>query len=384
MGTALLGTIPLVPALRCVEVSPEMLSHSGTQALCHHGSNPWFLLPFQEPGAAPLSDTTHYKAVPILSSLLSFVPRVSLSAVTLPQAGIHRETQIRRRGQQRCTPCPHRWRPKPARGCSCPPLHAATSPFSPQHFPKAKADGAGGPCAPSPAPRVPQALTACRLCTTGSRQRGRRRPHTAGCPSAPPAPRCSSRPRCTAGLRGRRELGVGASHPSPLTPFFSPCSRRKNHLRAHAQLLLLSHFFSQGFWQGDPKHILAPLELPGSLAPDSSQCQCPAAQGVAREEFGRVFSSASEHQQCCFLPCSFFFRNKKMPIYCSLLSSPRRLSAQHLTMGGKPRLKETAEEEVEKKKKSLKKGEEKAKTPPAQKPATASLGSGAKGRVCPA
>lgn len=99
-----------------------------------------------------------------------------------------------------------------------------------------------------------------------------------------------------------------------------------------------------------------------------------------------MFSSASEHQQCCFLPCSFFFRNKKMPIYCSLLSSPRRLSAQHLTMGGKPRLKETAEEEVEKKKKkrSLKKGEEKAKTPPAQKPATASLGSRAKGRVCPA
>lgn len=68
-----------------------------------------------------------------------------------------------------------------------------------------------------------------------------------------------------------------------------------------------------------------------------------------------MFSSASEHQQCCFLPCSFFFRNKKMPIYCSLLSSPRRLSAQHLTMGGKPRLKETAEEEVEKKKKELEK-----------------------------
>lgn len=38
MGTALLGTIPLVPALRCVEVSPEMLSHSGTQTLCHHVS----------------------------------------------------------------------------------------------------------------------------------------------------------------------------------------------------------------------------------------------------------------------------------------------------------------------------------------------------------
>lgn len=61
-----------------------------------------FLLPFQEPGAAaaPLPDTTHYKDVPTRSSLLGFVPPASLSAVTLPQAGIYRETQIRRRGQQ--------------------------------------------------------------------------------------------------------------------------------------------------------------------------------------------------------------------------------------------------------------------------------------------
>lgn len=40
-------------------------------------------------------------------------------------------------------------------GMLLPPVHAATSPFSPQHFPKAEADGAGGPRATSPAPPGP-------------------------------------------------------------------------------------------------------------------------------------------------------------------------------------------------------------------------------------
>lgn len=65
----------------------------------------------------------------------------------------------------------------------------------------------------------------------------------------------------------------------------------------------------------------------------------------------------SKHKIRFFHPLSHFFltgKKKKCSIYCSLLSSPRRLSAQHLSMGGKHRLMETAEEEVVEKKWSSK------------------------------
>lgn len=65
----------------------------------------------------------------------------------------------------------------------------------------------------SPILLCPQALTSCHLCTTGSRRRGQRRLRTAGCPSAPPAPRCSWHPRCTEGLRGEGKPGVSTQRP---------------------------------------------------------------------------------------------------------------------------------------------------------------------------
>lgn len=84
-------------------------------------------------------------------------------------------------------------------------------------MPKLPALGACPPVLPPP-----RALTACRLCTTGSRRRGRRRLRTAGCPSAPPAPRCSWRPRCTAGLRGKRETWARLPRSVPPPPLAPP------------------------------------------------------------------------------------------------------------------------------------------------------------------
>lgn len=104
-----------------------------------------------------------------------------------------------------------------------------------------------------PSSHAPWALTVCHLCTTGSRQRGRRRLRTAGCPSAPLAPQCSSHPRCTEGLRGKQESGFGAwqpwgSHPLPLLfklPFTSLHCRKESKpplspCQAPAALALLS------------------------------------------------------------------------------------------------------------------------------------------------
>lgn len=98
---------------------------------------------------------------------------------------------------------------------------------------------------------APQALTSCHLCTTGSQQRGQRRPRTAEFPSAPRAPRCSSHLRCTEGLQGEGS-GVSTQQPlgllsPPLAPqdlpslpapksSLSPCS-------APATLVLLSRGF---------------------------------------------------------------------------------------------------------------------------------------------
>lgn len=100
----------------------------------------------------------------------------------------------------------------------------------------AKHGGGGSMCGSRPH-GAPRALTACRLCTTGSQQRAQRRLHTSGCPSAPPAHRCSSHPRCTVGLWGGRSWGLV---PPTSLSFSFPISRKeKNHLPAYAQLLQL-------------------------------------------------------------------------------------------------------------------------------------------------
>ena len=223
-------------------------------------------------------------------------------------------------------------------------------------------------------------LTACRPCTTGSRRRGRRRLRTAGCPSAPPAPRCSWRPRCTAGLRGK-DGGLGSVPGSPGPPNPSPCSSSSLFF-PHVQegLKIISEPVSSsrrcppgGFGLmedptlqpsvGSSEYWKPPPGFGNRMCPCTSPKQL---EGVAREELRRVFPSTSEHKWCCVLPCSLsfslgFFLKEKAPVYCSLLSSPRRLSAQHLTMGGKPKLRETAEEEVVEKNGARKDGEKRAK-----------------------
>lgn len=150
------------------------------------------------------------------------------------------------------------------------------------------------------------------------------------------------------GSVGRTELGVGASHLSLLFfPHLMEGEKSSPSLcPAPAALVLLSERAEQ---MGDPNHIPASSKDQHSLAlPDARKLQ-----GWPEWSLGGVGGSSllsmSTNSAAFFLSLSFFFfQNEEMPVYCSLPSSPLRLSAQHLTTGRKLRLMETAEEEVEK------------------------------------